>query len=48
MDIYTEKSNLLAKQRFYEEMAPDDISRSFFIDKNGNAIGWRMIRANGT
>lgn len=48
MDIYTEKSNLLAKQSFYEEMAPDDISRSFFIDKNGNAIGWRMIRANGT
>ena len=48
MGIYTEKSNLLAKQRFYEEMAPDDISRSFFIDKNGNAIGWRMIRANGT
>lgn len=48
MGIYTEKSNLLAKQSFYEEMAPDDISRSFFIDKNGSAIGWRMIRANGT
>lgn len=48
MGKYTEKSNLLANQRFYEEMAPDDISRSFFIDKNGNAIGWRMIRANGT
>lgn len=48
MGIYTEKSNLLAKQRFYEEMAPDDISRSFFIDKNGSAIGWRIIRANGT
>lgn len=48
MGKYTEKSNLLANQRFYEEMSPDNLSRSFFIDKNGNAIGWRIIRANGT
>ena len=47
MGTYTEKSNLLADKRFYEEMSPDDISRSFFIDQNGNAIGWRMTRADG-
>lgn len=41
MNAYTEKSNLLAKQRFYEEMAPNDLSRAFYIHKSGSVIGWR-------
>ena len=48
MGIYTDKYNALAKHCFSKEMAPDALSRSFFSDKNGSAIGWRMIRANGT
>lgn len=39
MNAYTEKSNLLAKQRFYEEMAPNDLSRAFYIHKSGSVIG---------
>lgn len=47
MSAYTEKSNLLAKQRFYEEMAPNDLSRAFYIHKSGNVLGWRIVRQGG-
>ena len=47
MRAYTEKSNLLAKQRFYEEMAPNDLSRAFYIHKSGNVLGWRIVRRGG-
>lgn len=47
MNAYTEKSNLLAKQRFYEEMAPNDLSRAFYIHKSGSVIGWRIVRQGG-
>lgn len=47
MNAYTEKSNLRAKQRFYEEMAPDDLFRAFYIHKSGNVLGWRIVRRGG-
>lgn len=47
MGAYTEKSNLLAKQRFYEEMAPNDLSRAFYIRESGNVLGWRIVRQGG-
>lgn len=47
MSAYTEKSNLLAKQRFYEELAPNDLSRAFYIHKSGNVLGWRIVRQGG-
>ena len=47
MRAYTEESNLLAKQRFYEEMAPNDLSRAFYIHKSGNVLGWRIVRRGG-
>ena len=36
MNAYTGKSNLLAKQRFYEEMAPNDLSRAFYKSEREN------------
>ena len=47
MSAYTEESNLLAKQRFYEEMAPHDLSRAFYIRESGNVLGWRIVRPGG-
>ena len=36
-----------ARQRYREEMFPDDKARSFYVDPSGNVIGFTIERADG-